>query len=531
MKETKKAKRQLCKKGVYPAQDRIRVKTSGNGTREMEAALKESEEKYHNLFEQSNDAIFVHDLDGNIIDVNQKALDFFGYTKSQILSLKVLKLHPDYVLCKSQLAFETITQMGSVNFEIDFRKKNGSIFPASVSSSLFEAGGKKLIQGLIRDITSQRKAEQIQSVLFNITQATSSAESLENLLQIIHQQLGRLIDTTNFYVALYDRESDLYSFPFVVDEFEQNDTFSQQELKKSLTDYVRRTGRAILADDDVHNKLMDEGEVELVGACSKVWVGVPLKAPEGVTGVVVVQSYRDDAIYSERDMELLSYISEHIAMAINRKRAEEKIKTSLKEKDVLLKEIHHRVKNNMQIVSSLLRLQSRGVEDEKVQRIFEISQNRIRSIALIHETLYQSEDLSQIDFSNYIRRLTTHLLSVYRPKGTALKLNLDAQEVLLDINRAIPCGLIINELISNAMKHAFPLDKDGEIFVRFAAEDGVFTLIVKDNGEGFPKGLDFRATASLGLQIVSDLVQQLEGDVRLEQEEGTAFIITFGKSQ
>jgi len=527
MTETKKAKRQLHRKGSFPCQDRGQFKAYGNSTTEVEAALKESEEKYHNLFEHSNDAIFVHDLDGKIVDVNQKTLDLFGYTKSQILSLKLPKLHPDYALCKSQLAFETIAQTGSVNFEIDFRKKNGSIFPASVSSSLFEAGGKKLIQGMVCDITRQRKSEQIQSVLFNITQATSSAESLRELLQIIHQQLGTLIDTTNFYVALYDKKSDLYSFPFVVDEFEQDDTFSPIELKKSLTDYVRRTGRAILADEDVHHKLIVEGEVELVGASSKVWMGAPLKTPEGVIGVVVVQSYSDDAIYSEQDMELLSYISEHIAMAINRKRAEEKIKASLKEKDVLLKEIHHRVKNNMQIISSLIRLQSRDVEDEKAQRIFEISQNRIRSIALIHETLYQSEDLSQIDFSNYIRRLTTHLLSVYRPDGTMHRLNLDVPEVLLDINRAIPCGLIINELVSNVMKHAFPLDKRGEIYVRFAEADGVFTLVVKDNGEGFPDGLDFRTTDSLGLQIVSDLVQQLEGEIRLEKEEGTAFIISF----
>jgi PAS domain S-box-containing protein len=507
-----------------------RSRNPNQSTKTIEAALRESEGKYKNLFEQSNDAIFVHDLDGKILDVNQKVLDLFGYAKSEILSLKVTRLHPDYALSKSQLSFETIAQTGSVNFEIDFQKKNGSIFPASVSASMFEAGGKKLIQGLVRDITRQRKSEQIQSVLFNITQATSAVESLEDLLEIIHQQLGTLIDTTNFYVALYDKETDLYSFPFVVDEFEQDDTFTPQELKKSLTDYVRRTGKALLADDNVHKELMKQGEVDLVGADSKVWMGTPLKMPEGVTGVVAVQSYRDDTVYSARDMELLSYISEHIAMAINRKRAEGKIRASLKEKDVLLKEIHHRVKNNMQIISSLIRLQSREVEDEKTRRIFDISQNRIKSIALVHETLYQSGDLSQIDFSRYIRRLTTHLLSIYCPRETALKLHLDTEEVLLDINRAIPCGLIINELVSNALKHAFPPDSPGEICVRLSEIKGVVTLIVKDCGKGFPKDVDFKTTDSLGLQIVNDLVKQLEGDIRLEQEEGTAFVITFGNT-
>ena len=123
MTETKKGKGQLLNKGAYPDRDGVYSKTFGYSKKEMKEALKESEKRYHNLFEQSNDAIFVHDLDGNIIDVNQKVLDLFGYTKSQILSLKVSKLHPDYVLSKSQLAFETISRTGSVNFEIDFKKK------------------------------------------------------------------------------------------------------------------------------------------------------------------------------------------------------------------------------------------------------------------------------------------------------------------------------------------------------------------------------------------------------------------------
>jgi len=214
-------------------------------------------------------------------------------------------------------------------------------------------------------------------------------------------------------------------------------------------------------------------------------------------------------------------------MAISRKRAEDRLKASLKEKDVLLKEIHHRVKNNMQIISSLLRLQSREIEDEKAQQIFQISQNRIRSIALIHETLYQSEDLARIDFESYIRKLTTHLLSIYKPEGAELKLDLEVKKVYLDINKAIPCGLIINELVSNALKHAFPRERGGRIGVRMSEKEGLFTLVVEDSGVGMPKDLDFRKTGSLGLQIVHDLVQQLEGTVRLDQDKGTSFTITW----
>jgi PAS domain S-box-containing protein len=498
-----------------------------NDRKDAEVALRESEEKYHNLFQQSNDAIFIHDLSGRIIDTNQKVLDLFGYTKQEILSLNMSDLHPITVLSKSKLAFDTISQSGSVNFEIDFKKKNGDIFPAEVSAGLFEASGQIYIQGIVRDFSEQKRARQIQSVLFNITEATGSAEDLDELLKIIHNQLGTLIDTTNFYVALYDEESGLYSFPYIVDELEEDDTFTPQELKKSLTDYVRRTGLPLLADEKTHKKLMKSGEVDLVGTESKIWIGAPLKTPDSVIGVVVVQSYKNDMIYSESDMELLSYISEHIAMAIHRKRADEQIKSSLKEKDVLLKEIHHRVKNNMQIISSLLRLQSKEIQDEITQKIFDVSQNRIRSIALIHETLYQSEDLGRIDFTRYLQKLATHLISIYRPKGQGIELKLEAKNIFLDINRAIPCGLIINELVSNSLKHAFLGDRQGEIHIILESKDGKYKLQVKDTGVGFPEEVDFKETESLGLQIVNDLVMQLEGKIQLMRKGGTVFRVAF----
>jgi PAS domain S-box-containing protein len=517
------------KKTDKPVREKNRFPQPGDGNnrRSAESALKESEEKYHNLFQQSNDAIFIHDLSGRIIDINQKALDLFGYTDDEILSLNIADLHPSTVLTKSKLAFDTISQTGSVDFEIDFKKSNGDIFTAQVSSSIFFAGGTKLIQGIVRDISEQKRAKQIQSVLFNITEATSSARDLDELLKVIHSQLGTLIDTTNFYVALYDEGSNLYSFPYIVDEFEEDDTFTPQELTKSLTDYVRRTGMPLLADEDTHNKLMKTGEVNLVGTESKIWMGAPLKTPGSVIGVVVVQSYKDDTIYSEKDMELLSYISDHIAMAINRKRADEKIKSSLREKDVLLKEIHHRVKNNMQIISSLLRLQSKDIQDEDTRKLFDVSQNRIRSIALIHETLYQSEDLSRIDFARYAKKLATHLTSIYSPEGQRIDLKLEVENAFLDINKAIPCGLIINELVSNALKHAFPENRAGEIHLLLKSTDGTTKLEVKDTGVGFPEGINFKATDSLGLQIVNDLVRQLEGDIQLLRKNGTVFRVTF----
>lgn len=211
-----------------------------------------------------------------------------------------------------------------------------------------------------------------------------------------------------------------------------------------------------------------------------------------------------------------------------RKKAEELTKTSLKEKEVMLREIHHRVKNNMQIISSLLRLQSRQITNQKILDMFNVGQNRIRSMALIHESLYQSNDLARINFSDYIKRLTTHLFSIYRTELDSINLRLNVKDVFLDINRAIPSGLIINELVSNSLKHAFPDGKRGEITVAMNKNKrDRYTLIVIDTGIGFPEGLDFQNTETLGMQLVTDLVRQLDGRIKLSRSKGTTFKVVF----
>ena len=217
------------------------------------------------------------------------------------------------------------------------------------------------------------------------------------------------------------------------------------------------------------------------------------------------------------------------AEVTERKKEHKKVIEALKEKEVLLKEIHHRVKNNMQVISSILNLQSRHIKDKHALKMFEDSQDRIKSMVLVHEKLYESENLAGIDFAEYIRSMTSYLFSLYRI-GQAIGLNIDIKDVLLDVNTAIPCGLIINELISNSLKYAFPENIVGEICIQlFSDKDDKFTLIVKDNGIGFPKDLDFRETESLGMQLVIMLVEQLEGTIELDKTKGTTFTITFQK--
>jgi len=211
-----------------------------------------------------------------------------------------------------------------------------------------------------------------------------------------------------------------------------------------------------------------------------------------------------------------------------RKQAEEKIKQSLKEKELLLQETHHRVKNNMQVISSMLSLQSQHITDKASLEMFQESQSRIRAMALIHEKLYTSEDPSHIDIASYIHSLTHQLITTYRTTASRVNMDIAITDIFLTITTAIPCGLIINELVTNALKHAFPHQRDGTITVSMTPSNtDSLILTVSDTGIGFPEGIDFRNTTTLGMQLVTSLVEQLEGTITLDRSEGTRFRIEF----
>ena len=205
-------------------------------------------------------------------------------------------------------------------------------------------------------------------------------------------------------------------------------------------------------------------------------------------------------------------------------------KASLKEKEVLLKEIHHRVKNNLQIISSLLTIQAEKIKDHDALEYFKESQNRIVSMAIIHEKLYQSGDLARIDIAEYIRTLTNDLFHSYGVHSDVISLKINAKGNLMGIDTAIPCGLIINELVSNSLKHAFPAGKKGEISIDLSSHgNDHYVLNVSDDGVGIPENLDIDNTESLGLRLINTLADQLDGSIVLDRNDRTTFRIEFSE--
>lgn len=230
--------------------------------------------------------------------------------------------------------------------------------------------------------------------------------------------------------------------------------------------------------------------------------------------LIVVSIYRSERIKTKKNKEINAQ--------------NEIIVKSLDEKEALLKEIHHRVKNNLQVISSLLNMQSRSTENEEILEAFQEGQSRVKAMSLIHQKLYQTENLTEIDFEDYTSQLIGQLAALYKIDKTTVDQTIDIKNIKLDIDTAIPLGLILNELISNSYKYAFGARDKGEIHIELARTDqGKLQLEISDNGEGLPSDIDLQKTKTLGLRLVNVLTKQLNGNLSYESSPKSRFIIEF----
>jgi two-component sensor histidine kinase len=324
-----------------------------------------------------------------------------------------------------------------------------------------------------------------------------------------------------------------------------------------LTEFPSR--QRALAEKFTWQSVADAPELDrsekayMVNAGIKTILLLPLVFQERVVGLIEVSDCREQRVFSDREISLAQMLSTQIAAGIENARlyrrseeeiarrleVEEQLRKSLGEKEILLKEIHHRVKNNLQTVSSILNLQSRSISDPSVVAVFRDSQARVRTMAMIHEKLYRSDDLNRINFAEYGHSLATYLVRSYQVPSRPVFLKMEPSDVRLSIDSAVPCGLIINELVTNSLKYAFPPDdpellarpakgQKNEIHIALAPTQGQqLCLTVSDNGIGFPDAIDFRETSSLGLRLVTTLTDQLAGTIDLSNRGGTCFKIVF----
>ncbi len=461
--------------------------------------LSESEQRFRATFEQAAVGVGHVDIQGQWLRVNQKLCDIVGYNREELLGKTFQDItHPDDLNDDLKLVQQVLAgEIATYSMEKRYIRRDRSIVWVTLTVSLVRSatGEPKYFISVIEDISERRRAA---------AQWYQSLKELSDLKFALDQ--AAIVAVTDHRGVIHD----------VNEKFCELSQYSREEL-------LGHTHRLI---NSGHHDSKFFQDLWAVIAQGKVWHGE-------------IKNRAKDGTYYWVDTTIVPFLNErdkpfqYLAIRFDitsRKRIEEQIKTSLHEKEVLLKEIHHRVKNNLQIISSLLSLQAEYLKDSEVLAIFKDSQNRINSMALIHEKLYQSKDLARINFSDYIHDLVASLLYTYDINISKVVLKIEADEILLGIDTAIPCGLIINELVLNALKYAFPGTEKGEVYVGLRSlDDCKYTLTVQDDGVGLPEGLDFRNTESLGLQLVNALVNQLGGTIAVENLGGVKFEISFSE--
>jgi PAS domain S-box-containing protein len=461
--------------------------------KEAEEALRSSEERFKILFEYAPDGYYLNDLKGLFVDGNKAAEELTGYKRDELIGKSFLKLKllsPKEIPKAASLLAKNALGKSTGPDEFTLNQKGGTQVVVEIRTFPLKIKDQSLVLANVRDITKRKKAEA--AVRESEEKYRTLVESATDYIFMIGED-NRVLSLNKAGAFLFRKPPEKIIGKSIFELFPKEiATRYSDSLKKAY-----KTGQS----SSYESRMVVEGK--------ESWLSVSLNPVRDRTGKVVSV------------MGVCRDITAH-------KQADEQIKASLGEKEVLLKEIHHRVKNNMQIIASLLRIQAADIKDEEIQDMFNEIHDRIRSMSVLYEMLYQSKDMTRVDLSEYIRRLTTHLVSMYRSGLGPISLKLDVKNVHLDVKRAIPCGLIITELVSNTLKHAFLNGRKGKIAVVMHPNKGKrYTLIVSDNGIGFPEELDFRKTKSLGMKLVVDLVKQIGGTIDLSKEKGTEFKIVF----
>ncbi|WP_138429914.1 PAS domain S-box protein [Fodinibius saliphilus] len=447
---------------------------------------------FQDLFDSISDAIYIQDKEGRFLEVNQGAVDMYGYEKSffigktpEVLSAPG-KVDMEATKKKVQKALNGSPQ----SFEWWGKRKNGEVFPKEVVVNPGTYFGEDAVIAIARDITERYKAE----------------EELRKNEEMFRQ----LFQNAPIPIALLDKRQEVRK---VNESFEHTFGYETREVKGLNIDNF-------LVPDDEREKAREVSNKILSGETA-FHTGKRVCKDGSLVDVLI---YGVPVNVGAKTVAIFGIF----VNITDRKKAEEKVKKSLKEKEVLLAEIHHRVKNNLAVITGLLELQAYNTTSEEAKEVLTASQMRINSIALIHEKLYQNKNLSEISFDKYLQELTEVIVSSMKSEETDVTISIDADPIDFTINQAIPCGLILNELITNAYKHAFIDRERGTISIDITNNSGQILMLVKDNGVGISEEVSMDSPKSLGIKLIHTLSTQIGGESEFTRtDSGTEFSLQF----
>ena len=460
-----------------------------------ERALSSSEKNYRDLVDNSLVGIYKTNISGDILFANESLAQIFKFSDVEELKSHQITEFYKNISARKEIIDKLRKEGSFAQYEVEMVSREGDTVNMLLSASLTG----KVISGMLMDITLRKKAEKA--------------------LQDSEEKYHTLFESNPTYTILVSLEGSILDVNSAASKFAGissqeliGKNFPELQIFPNEEDIKFQRSKFLQALQGETIKPFQYQLIDYKGNYS--WVEsqlVPIKKDGEINSILV--------------------ISKDIT---ERKKAMDGLERMVDEKNILIKEIHHRVKNNMQIISSLLNLQSQHLkaDEQFAVSILKESQNRVKSMAMIHENLYQSKDFTHIKFEDYITRLVYELFYSYSGDADKIRLVVDVDDVNLNMETAVPCGLIVSELFTNSVKYAFPEDQEGEIRVSLKQEPGTddtreFILTVSDDGVGFPPDLDYRNTETLGLELVNSLTCQIDGNISLDLTQGTKFTVKF----
>jgi PAS domain S-box-containing protein len=453
------------------------------GTKQMETS-----DIYRSLFEDCTSVMLLIDPEtAGIEDANIAATKFYGYSKDELTSMKITDIN---TLTEQEVRNEMRLAAKEDRNYFNFRHKiaSGETRDVEVYSGPIEIKGRKLLYSIIHDVSERKKTEE--ALAKSMAEWNYAMDFFEDAIYLIDMDDKVVRDNKAFYNL--------------------TGLSPEKTIGMDISLIIHPQGEPVPCPVCIARKERHDELITMEADHPDNPAGRPIE--------VMVKMIRND---SGEPVGVLMGIHD----LTRQKETEREISKSLREKEILLREVHHRVKNNMAVINALLKLQAPYVKDAVAAGQFIELQNRIRAMALVHEKLYSSKDFAKINVIEYMKSLARHIIGT---TGEAIRLEIDILPFDLEPDALIPCGLIVNEVLSNAYKHAF--NGSGAKLISLSAnrnDDGMITLVIKDNGMGLPDGFDLDDSPGLGLKLVSSLISQLNGTVEMKSEGGTEFTFSF----
>jgi len=522
--------------------------------------LEKSERKYRDLFEKSIDAVLML-KEGFFVDCNDAAIKMFGLDREKLLRIHPSQLSPELQpdggnsFIKAEEMMKIALEKGYNRFRWYHQNKNGHIFPAEVTLTRVNENEEGLsIHAVITDITEKVKKEVLENVLYNISKAALTTSDFKEFSLFVRNELQKIIDTSNFYIAIYNEETDMITTPVFVDDIEHVEEFS---AKKSLTGYVIKSKKPLILTKDAHKELIKNKEVELIGGHAEIWVGVPLLVQEKCIGAIVVQSYVDENAYNENDVHLLEFVADQISTTIQRKKVENELNNALVQaresdrlKSAFLANMSHEIRTPMNgiIGFSELCLNPNITKEKQKEFANIVIKSSKRLLSIVNDIL----DISKIEAGAVTLNLETvnlnklfeEINAFFKPIAQENKLLLICEKGLENYKSSVETDKVkLNQVFTNLLSNAFKFTDEGSVTFGYQLIENNLQFYVKDTGIGVEENLQNKIFdrfsqgnlnlskqhkgTGLGLAITKKIIELFNGEIWLNSSDnGTTVFFT-----